>query len=77
MPTVEVYGTNEMTPLFVGDFAFLPRCGEHIAKDVGGYFEYYHVVESWYREEGESGIFHACVRVVDDDEFNAARKSRP
>ena len=67
MPTVEVFGKDEMMPLFQGDFPFLPRRGEYISKDAGGYFSYYNVVEVWHREEGETGVFHACVRVEIDD----------
>lgn len=67
MPMVEVFGEDEMKPLFVGEFPFLPRIGEYISKDVGGYFSYYHVVEIWHREEGETGVFHACARVQIDD----------
>jgi len=76
MPNVEVYEKNEMKPLFEGDFTFLPRLGEYISKDVGGYFEHYHVVEVWHREEGKSGIFKACVRVIDDDNMTASKGRR-
>jgi hypothetical protein len=67
MPTVEVYEKDELKPLFVGDFAFLPRQGETISKETGLYFDYYKVVEVWHREEGETGVFSACVRVEIDD----------
>jgi hypothetical protein len=67
VPTVEVYGKDEMRPLFEGDFVFLPRHGETISKEMGGYFDYYKVVEVWHREEGETGTFRACVRVEIDD----------
>jgi len=67
MPSVEVFGTNEATPLFKGDFEFLPRKGEYISKDAGGYFSYYNVMEVWFREEEETGLFRACVRVELDD----------
>ena len=67
MPKVEVYGKDEMRPLFEGDFAFLPRPGETVSKDMGGYFDYYTVVEIWHREEGDSGMFRACLRVKIDD----------
>ncbi len=63
MPTVEVYEKDEMKPLFEGEFAFLPRNGETISKEMGGYFEYYEVVEIWHRDEGETGAFRACIRV--------------
>lgn len=67
MPIVEVFGKDEMKPLFEGNFPFVPRLGEYISKEMGGYFNYYNVVEVWYREESETGIFRACVRVEIDD----------
>jgi hypothetical protein len=67
MPTVEVYGRDELKPLFEGDFAFLPRKGDTISKETGLYFDYYSVVEVWHREGGETGLFRACVRVEIDD----------
>jgi hypothetical protein len=67
MPNVEVYEKDEMKPLFEGDFTFLPRVGETISKDVGGYFDYYDVIQVWHREVGETGIFRACVRVTIND----------
>lgn len=67
MPKVEVYGKDEMKPLFEGDFAFMPRLGETISKGAGGYFDYYKVVEIWHREEGETSAFSGCVRVEIDD----------
>ncbi len=36
MPIVEVFAEDEMTPLFQGEFRFMPRRGEYISKDVGG-----------------------------------------
>lgn len=67
MPKVEVYEKDELAALFVGDFAFLPRIGETVSKEMGGYFNYYKVVEIWHREDDETGIFSACVRVEIDD----------
>ncbi len=67
MPSVEVYEKGELEALFVGDFAFLPRLGEMISKEMGGYFNYYRVVEIWHREEGATGMFVSCVRVELDD----------
>lgn len=67
MPQVEVYGKDELKPLFEGNFAFLPRVGDTISKDVGGYFDYYNVVDIWHREESNTGTFRACVRVDIDD----------
>jgi len=67
MPMVEIYGKDEMHALFEGDFAFLPRRGDTISQERGGYFDYYTVVEVWHREDGETGRFRACVRVTADD----------
>ncbi|GGN44136.1 hypothetical protein GCM10011349_08950 [Novosphingobium indicum] len=67
MPKVEVYEKDEMKPLFEGEFTFLPRVGETVSKEMGGYFNYYSVVEIWHREEGDTRIFQACMRVEIDD----------
>ena len=67
MIIVEVYENDENKALFEGEFVFLPRHGETISKDMGGYFSYYTVAEVWHREEGETGVFRACVRVEIDD----------
>lgn len=67
MPTVEVYEKDENRALFSGEFAFLPRQGEYISKEMSGYFNYYNVVEIWHREEEETGVFRACIRVEIDD----------
>ncbi|MFC0685070.1 hypothetical protein [Novosphingobium clariflavum] len=63
MPKIEVFEKDEDTPIFEGEFTFMPRIGEYISKDIGGYFGYYHVVEIWHREEGDSGIYQACIQV--------------
>ncbi|CCA91805.1 MULTISPECIES: hypothetical protein [unclassified Novosphingobium] len=67
MPKVEVYEKDEMKPFFEGEFTFLPRVGETVSKEMGGYFNYYSVVEIWHREEGDTGIFQACMRLEIDD----------
>jgi hypothetical protein len=67
VPTVDVYEKDEMKPLFEGEFAFLPRLGETISKDMGDYFHYYNVVEVWHREDGKDSVFRAYVRVEIDD----------
>jgi len=68
MPQVSVFGDDEMTPLFVAELAFMPRIGEYLSKDAGGYFCYYHVVEVWQAEDlDKAGVFHACVRVEERD----------
>ena len=62
MPKAEIYtAKDDIEPLFVADFAFLPRIGEHVSKDAGGYFEYYNVVKVWHRQDFETGEFHACI----------------
>ncbi|MDT9601098.1 hypothetical protein, partial [Sphingosinicella rhizophila] len=68
MPLVDVFeDENADRPLFVGEFSFLPRAGEYIATEAGGYFRHYNVVEVWYRQEGEGQPFRACLRVRLDD----------
>jgi len=67
MPQVRVFGDDEMTPLFTVDLPFMPRNGEYLSKDVGGYFRYYDVVEVWQAEDLDTGGFHACVRVKEQD----------
>jgi hypothetical protein len=68
MPQVEVYtAEDEIKPLFEAEFAFLPRVGELVSKDAGGYFDYYKVVVVWHRQDFETGRFHACLRVELDD----------
>ena len=68
MPQVSVFGDDEMTPLFMAELTFMPRIGEYLSKDAGGYFRYYHVVEAWQSEDLETaGVFHACVRVEERD----------
>ena len=68
MPLVEVFeGENENEPIFIGEFAFMPRVGEYISRDAGGYFRYYNILETWYRQVGNDNSFKACVRVKADD----------
>lgn len=33
-----------------------PRNGEYLSKDASGYFDYFHVVEVWHREEAQGGL---------------------
>lgn len=64
MPQVSIFGDDEMTPLFTAELPFMPRIGEYLSKDAGGYFRYYNVIEAWQAEDLEKpGIFYACVRV--------------
>jgi hypothetical protein len=68
MPQVEIYDRPEASePSFVADFGFLPRVGEYISKEVGGYFRYLNVTEVWHREDSKTGVFRACVRVEAED----------
>jgi len=53
--------------LFVADFDFLPRVGEHLARDTGDYFEYYNIVKIWHRQDTADGTFRACLLVTIDD----------
>ena len=67
MAWVEVFEREDATqPLFVAEFDFLPRVGEHLARDAGGFFQYYNIVEVWHRED-TNGTFRACARVTLDD----------
>lgn len=68
MALVEVFDREDASdPLFVGEFSFLPRVGDYLAREMGGYFRYYNVVEVWHRQDGERGAFRPCVRVEVDD----------
>ena len=63
MPLAEVFAEDENKPAFVADFDFLPRTGEYLAQDAGGWFRYLNVVEVWHREDPTTNRFVACVRV--------------
>jgi hypothetical protein len=67
MPTVEVFEGDASAPSFIAEFEFLPRAGEYLSSDAGGYFIYLNVVEVWHRQDGEAGQFKACLRVKQDD----------
>ena len=46
MALVEVIeGEDATQPLFVAEFDFLPRAGEHLARDMEGFFQYYNIIE--------------------------------
>ena len=49
--------------LLEADFDFLPRIGEYLSLDAGGYFAYYHVNSIWHRQE-PNGEFRTCLSVV-------------
>lgn len=64
MPLVEVFDReNALQPLFVAEFSFLPRPGEYLSQDAGGYFQYYNVLEVWHRQDTANAPFQACIRV--------------
>ena len=65
---VDVFeGEEANTPIFVGEFASVPRAGEHVSFEAGGYFRYYNVLEVWHRQDGVGGKFRPCLRVSLND----------
>ena len=68
MALVEVIeGEDSTGALFVAEFDFLPRVGEHLARDTDGYFQYYNIVKIWHRQDTADGSFRACLLVTLDD----------
>jgi hypothetical protein len=68
MALVEVFEDEDLEKLlFVAEFDFLPRVGEHLARDTEGYFEYYNIVKIWHRQDTAEGTFRACLLVTLDD----------
>ena len=68
MALVEVIeGEDATQPLFVAEFDFLPRVGEHLARDTEGFFQYYNIIKIWHRQDAENGTFRACLLVKLDD----------
>ena len=67
MPMVEIFEGDENTPSFTAEFEFLPRVGEYLSRNSGGYFTYLNVVEVWHRQESGTGQFKPCLRVRPDD----------
>jgi len=67
MPMVEVFEGDGDTPSFSAQFEVLPRAGEYLSRDVGGYFTYLNVVEVWHLQETGTAQFKPCVRVRADD----------
>jgi hypothetical protein len=68
MALVEVFvGDNLDQPLFMADFAFMPRSGDGLSRDTEGFFRYYRVTEVWHRQVGANNSFVACVRAVVED----------
>ena len=68
MALIEVLADKEATdPLFLAEFDFLPRVGEHLARHADGYFQYYNIIEVWHRQLDTDGAFRACALVALDD----------
>ena len=68
MLSVEVFeGEESAEPIFIAEFSCLPQIGEYIAREAGGYFQHYNVVEVWYRQDAKGSIFRPCIRVILDD----------
>ncbi|KEZ12123.1 hypothetical protein CP98_05172 [Sphingobium yanoikuyae] len=69
MALIEVHeGEDSMEPLFLAEFDFLPRVGEHLARDTSdGYFVYYNIIKIWHRQDTADGTFRACMLVTLDD----------
>lgn len=67
MAQVEIYDGEGDELLFTGQFDFLPRAGESIARNTDDYFHYYEVIDVWQREDSEAGRLQAClaVKIVD------------
>ena len=64
---VEVF-LNEAdgAPQWILEFEAMPRVGEYVSLDAGGYSMYYDVVEVWYRQPA-SGPMQTCICVKLDD----------
>lgn len=68
MALIEVYlGEDAIKPIFVAEFDFLPQVGQHLARDVDGFFEYYDIVRIWHRQDTPTGSFRTCASVMLDD----------
>lgn len=62
---IEVYDDPEANgpPVFVMQLPAVPRVGEHLAKAMGGYFEYWSVKKVWYRQDWDfpDGPWFVCL----------------
>jgi len=67
MPMVEIFEADGEAPSFSADFDFLPRAGEYLSREAGGYFIYLNIVEVWHRQDSGTGAFKPCLRVQRDD----------
>ena len=65
MVEVEIYKSKD-EQMLCATLPFMPRIGEYLSLDSGGYFSYFKVVEVWIRQESASR-FVACLRVEMDD----------
>jgi len=64
---VEVFDDGEIeSELFHGEFDAIPRVGETITRDAGGFFRYFEVLAVWYREDSD-GKVQACLSVKLND----------
>ena len=61
MVDVEIYKSEDEILMSV-TLPFMPRVGEYLSLDSGGYFSYYYVVEVWIRQDSASR-FIACLQV--------------
>ena len=62
MPLIAAFGREEaFEPLFTAHFDFLPRVGDVIDHDVGGYFDHYTVTEVWHHQDEAGGAFRSCL----------------
>lgn len=68
MALVEVFERKDLEKLlFVAEFDLLPRVGEHLARDIDDYFQYYLIVKIWHRQDAADGAYRACLLVTLDD----------
>ena len=65
MVDVEIYKTEDEVFLSA-NLPFMPRVGEYLSLDLGGYFSYFNIVEVWIRQDPSNG-FIACLRIELDD----------
>lgn len=55
-------------PILIGSFPAMPRVGEVLSiMNKDGYFDYFDVVEVWYRQSSAGEAFVACVHGKLDD----------
>ena len=60
---VEVFNSEDANASeWTLEFDAVPRVGEYLALDAGGYFRHYDVIEVWSRQDA-SGPMRACIQV--------------